>query len=217
MIFENRYLAGEHLSIILKNKIQDLSDTIILWILKWWAQVTYKLAEETWLNATFLSIRPIIIKNRKIWVITQDWSTVYNKVLIWKLWIDPEEIKEKEKQILEEVKFDKEKYDIHFKNFTWKQVIVVDDWVISWLTAAAAWRYVKENWANRIILATPVANSKLMEALKKFYNEIIVADAVEDRNFALSKFYMSYYSLWSEDIYEIIHKLKDKQLRINNW
>jgi len=215
MIFENRYLAGEHLSILIKNKIQDIDWSIIVWILKWWAQVTQKVAENLQLKTTFLAVKWVQYKNYKIWVVTQDGSTVFNKALIWKLWIDTEKVKELEKVSFEEAKNDKERYDLHFKNFEWKTVLVVDDWVVSGLTAAVAWRYLKQHWASRLILATPVANSKILEALRKFYNEIIVADAVEDRNFWLSKFYMSYYSLWTEDIYEIIHKLKDKNLRIS--
>ena len=215
MIFENRYLAGDHLSILIKNKIQDFSWMIIVWILRWWAQITQKVSENLWIKATFLPTKSFSYKWQKIWVVAPDWSTVFNKALIWKLWIDPEVVKNLQKEAFEEAKLEKERYDLHMNNFEWRSILVLDDWIITWLTAALAWKYLKQHWASKLIFATPVANSRIIDPLRKFYNEIIVADAVEDRNFWLSKFYMSYYSLWTEDVYEIVHKMKDENLRLS--
>jgi len=216
MIFENRYLAGDHLSILLKNKIQDFWDTILVGILKGGAPLTQKIAENLQSKATFLPVKGIFYKNYKIWVITQDGSTIFNKALIWKLGLSPEQVKELQKISFKEVLAEKERYNLHINNFEWKHLIVIDDGVVSGLTAAVVWKYLKEHWASKLILATPIANSKILEVLRKFFNEIILADAIEDRNFWLSKFYMSYYSLSNEDIYEIIHKLKDKDLWLAN-
>ena len=216
MIFDTRYAAGEHLSILIKNKIHDLTDTIILWILNWWAQVTQKVSENLWKPTTFVAIKWILHQTYKVWAITHDGLTVYNKALIWKLWLDPQQVKDLELEAFNDAKNEKEKFDLHFKDFTWKQVIIVDDWVVSGLTAAVAAKYAKQNWASRIILTVPIMNAKVLWPLNNLYDEIIVAETIEDRNFWLSKFYLSYYSLTTEDVYEIIHKLKEQWLFISN-
>ena len=214
MIFDTRYAAWEHLAILLKNKLQDFTDSIILGILNWGAQVTQKVAESIWKPTTFVVVKWITYQTTKIWAVTQDGLTVYNKALIWKFWLDPKQVKELEIEAFEDAKNEKEKFDLHFKDFAWKQVIVVDDWVVSGLTAAVTAKYLKQNWASRIILATPIINAKVFSVLNNLYNEIITIETIEDRNFWLSKFYLSYYSLTTEDIYEIIHKLKEKRLFI---
>jgi putative phosphoribosyl transferase len=216
MIFDTRYSAWEHLSILLKNKIQDFSDTIILWILNGWAQVTQKVAENIQKPTTFLVVKWILYQTTKIWAVSQDGLTVYNKAIIGKLGIDPAQVKQLENEFFNKAKIESEKFDLHFKDFTSKQVIIVDDWVVSGLTAAVAAKYAKQNGASRIILAVPVINSRVVGPLKNLYDEIIFAESIEDRNFWLSKFYLSYYSLSTEDVYEIIHKIKEKWLFLNH-
>ncbi len=214
MIFDTRYEAWEHLSILIKNKIQDFSDTLVLGILNWGAPVAQKISENLNKKCTFVVAKHLTYNNYNIWAITQDWTTVYNKAIIGKLGLTPEEVKNIQTETFEDVKYEKEKLDLHFKNFSSQQVLVVDDWVVSWLTAAVVWKYAKQNWAKRIILATPIINSQILNALNNIYDEIIVAESIEDRKFWLSKFYLSYYKLTTEDIYEIIHKLKEKNLFI---
>lgn len=212
MIFETRYKAWEHLSTFIKNKIQNLSNTVILWILKWWVPVTYQVSQDLDIPSSFLVVKNLTYKNNKFWVTTQNWINIYNKWKIAKLWIDPNILKEILKKSYEEAKYDKEKYWLYYNDYAWKQVIIVDDGCYTWLTAVAASKYVKQAWASRIILAIPVANNNILEQIKWFFDEIICIERTEDRTFNLSKYYMSYYSLWSEDLNELFYKMKEKWL-----
>lgn len=212
MIFETRYKAWEHLSTFIKNKIQDLSNTVILWILKWWVPITYQVSQDLDIPSSFLVVKNLIYNNNKFWVTTQNWINIYNKWKIAKLWIDPNILKEIQKKSYEEAKYDKEKYWLNYNDYAWKQVIIVDDGCYSWLTAVAASKYAKQAWASRIILAVPVANNNVLEQIKWFFDEIICIERTEDRTFNLSKYYMSYYSLWSEDLNELFYKMKEKWL-----
>ncbi len=212
MIFETRYKAWEYLSTFIKNKIHDLSDTIIVWILKWWLPVTYQVAQDLWLPSTFIVIKKLVYKQKTFWVITQWWVKIYNKNIISKLWLSTNDIKDIEDSTYEEVKYEKEKYWLFYNNFQWKQVIIVDDGIYTWFTAVAAAKQLKEWWASRIILAVPVANNQVLSKIKTFYDEIVCVETTEDRNFALSKYYMSYYKLIWEDVNELFYKMKEKEL-----
>ncbi len=212
MIFETRYKAWEYLSTFIRNKIHDLSNTVIVWILKWWLPVTYQVSQDLNIPSTFVVVKKLIYNNTTFWVISQWWTKLYNKTIIAKLGLSEHDVKDIEKQTYEEAKYEKEKYWLFYNDFQWKQVIVIDDGIYTWFSAVAAAKQLKEQWASRLILAIPVSNNKILSKLQTFYDEIVCVEPIEDRNFALSKYYMSYYKLIWEDVNELFYKLKEKEL-----
>ncbi len=212
MIFETRYKAWEYLSTFIRNKIHDLSNTVIVWILKWWLPVTYQVSQDLNIPSTFVVAKKLIYNNTTFWVITQWWIKLYNKSIIAKLWLSEYDVKDIEKQTYDECKYEKEKYWLFYNDFQWKQVIVIDDWIYSWFSAVAVAKQLKEQWASRLILAIPVSNNQILSKLQTFYDEIVCVEPIEDRNFALSKYYMSYYKLIWEDVNELFYKMKEKEL-----
>lgn len=212
MIFETRYKAWEYLSTKIANKIADYSNTIILGILKWALPIVYQVSQELNIPASFLVVKNLTYNDVKIWVTTSNGINLYNKWLIDKLWLDTMKVKEIQREKYEEAKYDKEKYDLYYNDYSWKQVIIIDEWIYTWLTAVAASKYAKQLGASRVILAVPVARSVVIDRIKNFFDEIICIETVEDRTFNLSKYYMSFYKLWSEDVNELFYKLKAKSL-----
>lgn len=57
-------------------------------------------------------------------------------------------------------------------------------------------------------MAVPVIKDKAINWISPFFDEMIYPEKSQDINFNLHKYYMSYYSLTSDDIIEIIQKIK---------
>jgi len=208
MIFQSRYEAWSYLWILLKNKIFDFSDTVILWILRGGSIIAQQLSLELGICVNFVIIKSLYYDGKKIWAVVQNWLTIYNKKLIWKLWLSEEEVEDIRKKAFEEAKDERERFWLKNYDFTWKQVVIVDDWVKTWFTAVAAAKFAKQSWARRIIFAFPVIRDKALAWIKNFFDEIIFPEVSDDSNFNLHKYYMSYYSLNSEEVMEVIQKLK---------
>lgn len=129
MIFQSRYDAWSYIATLLKNKIYDFSNTIILWILRGWSIIAQQVSTELHIPVTFLVVKNLYYEWKKIWTVLQDGSSVYNKKLIKKLWIPSDELEEIRKQAFEDAKNDKEKFWLHKYDFSWKKIIIVDDGV----------------------------------------------------------------------------------------
>jgi len=167
MIFETRYKAWEYLSIALKNKFQDFHNNILVGILKWWLPLTYQIAKELRIPTSFYVVKKLIYQHEyKLWVVTQDGTTIYNKKIIQKIWINNDEIKNIEKKSFDDAKYEKEKYWLFYNDYAWKTVIVIDDWVYSWFSAVAVAKDLKQKWASKLILAIPIANTTVLQQLQ---------------------------------------------------
>ena len=62
MIFENRYRAWEYLATSIKNKLHDLSNTILVGVMYSWTPVSYQTSLETHIPTTFFLLENYFLK-----------------------------------------------------------------------------------------------------------------------------------------------------------
>lgn len=110
-------------------------------------------------------------------------------------------VRQKEKEVQElgrELKLKVTPFEYKDKN-----AIVVDDGVATGATVIAATKYLKRNKVRKIILATPVISSDILEIIKKYFDSTIFLNSSVDF-FAVGQFYKHFDQVSNQEVRQIL-------------
>lgn len=85
-----------------------------------------------------------------------------------------------------------------------KIVILVDDGVATGTTAVAAAKFLRKKGAKEIILAIPVIAKDTLFRLKRYFDEVIYLDSVQDF-YAVSQFYQEFPQVSDDEVIDILN------------
>jgi putative phosphoribosyl transferase len=212
MIFQNRTHAGIMLGEYLKNnlKIINKNNWLILAIPRWGIPVAYEVWKILNIPISILVVKklaPFNLPEYWFWAMAPDWSIIYDKNYMYQLWVSEKDLKKIKEKTLNEIKKRIEKYALwKLPNVKWKNVIIIDDWIATWYTAAVAAMWAKNNWANKVILAIPVCPAYINKDIAKNFDKIICLYPAENFQ-AVWQFYIDFHQITDDEYFDYITRM----------
>jgi len=212
MIFKNREHAWKLLGEYLKQNllIDNPNNWIVLAIPRWGLPVAYRVWKTLNIPVDILVVKklaPLTLPEYGFWAMAPDWTIIYDKNYMYSLWVNDKDLEFIKSKTLKEINNRIQKYaNWKLPNVNWKNVIIIDDWVATWYTAAVAAMWAKNNSAKQIILAIPVCPADINEKLNKFFDKIFcLYSAIYFQ--AVGQFYKDFHQVEDEEFFEYIKKL----------
>lgn len=203
MIFRNRKEAGSILTGKLIKYIKQ--NTVILAIPRGGVPVGYEISQSYTLPLELVLIKKIGHPTNKEYAIGAASLTDY--------FIKDHEAADPE-YISEELRRIRNKMTALYSKFKGKQpppllkdkiVIIVDDGIATGNTMIATIQVVKESKPEKIIVATPVASSSAVKALKEIADDVI-AVYIPPEFYGVGAFYQDFEQVSDEEVVELINK-----------
>lgn len=203
MIFRNRKEAGSILAGKLIKYIKQ--NTVILAIPRGGVPVGYEISQSYTLPLELVLIKKIGHPTNKEYAIGAASLTDY--------FIKDHEAADPE-YISEELRRIRNKMTALYSKFKGKQpppllkdkiVIIVDDGIATGNTMIATIQVVKESKPEKIIVATPVASSSAVKALKEIADDVI-AVYIPPEFYGVGAFYQDFEQVSDEEVVELINK-----------
>lgn len=212
MIFKDRQDAGQKLAQALK-KYKDQKDTLILALPRGGVVTAFEIAKELNLPLDLVVPRKIGAPDNEeyaIGAITESGEGIFNQEVIDSLGIPKEylnkKIAEEKKEAQRRLKTYRQ--DRPILNLANKTVIIVDDGIATGLTMRAAIKSIKENKAQKIIVAVPVSAKDSLKEIGKEVDQIICLDAPLFFG-AVGAFYHDFGQTSDEEVIELMKQSKN--------
>lgn len=206
MFFKDRKDAGEQLG----NSLQKYKseNTVVLGIPRGGVVV----AAET---AIILNAPLDVIIPRKlgaphnpeiaIGAVTQDGTVIQDEVMVHRLGLTDAQINEMAEQVSEEIQRRLQKYrngktGLELRG---KTVIVVDDGIATGFTVQAALQSVRNDGADKLVLAVPVAPLDTVSALREMVDSLICL-YVPEVFYAVGQFYIDFDQTSDEEVIQLL-------------
>jgi len=218
MFFKDRYEAWLKLAELIKNKRLYWKDSLLIAIPRWWLPVAYKIAEELKIPVWILPVKKLApLAWPEYWFGAMDPDGIYLVDIPYAqaLWVDEIQFQQiKSKTLVEIVDKIKKYTNWNLPDVSWKNVIIVDDWVATWFTVAVAADWVRRHWAKKVILAVPVCPSDIWERLKRYFDLIICLSP--QQNFqAVWQFYEDFHQVEDSEFLNLRKALEKMNLIVN--
>jgi len=211
VIFKDRTDAGRLLAEKLAGRIGK--DGVVLAIPRGGVVVGAELARKLGLKLDLIIPRKIGSPQNPevaLGAIAQDGAAILDRRLIELLGVTDAELKEIMTYELEEIKRRMSLYrgSANHRNYTGKQIVVVDDGIATGYTMLAALRSARNLRPRELILAIPVAPPETLEILKKEVEHSVCL--LTPANFyAVGQFYESFDQTDDEEVVKILKELKE--------
>ena len=189
-MFEDRYHAWEILSEVLKGYLSQMNislDNVVVAILpRGWLPVAYRFLKDTWIDFVILPVKKIpspYSEEVSIGAIAPDGSYLIDHYLVNYLSISDEMLRILKNKAWKQIEERLKKYWISPKEFekvSEKLMIIVDDGIARWYTAAVAGRFLKNLWAQKVVLAVPICPYEAPNVLKANIDEIICLSPIKN-------------------------------------
>ncbi len=141
-----------------------------------------------------------------IGAVTEDGSTILNQDLVSYLNVPEKYIESEKRKQIEEIRRRIEKYRVKELNLKGRTVILVDDGIATGSTMFAAIKSVKNQKAEKIIIAVPVAPPETIDKMEREVDEVVCLYA--PRYFgAVGEFYQYFDQTTDEEVIDIIEEL----------
>lgn len=220
MLFENRTHAGKLIGELLKEKLEDKSNTIILAIPRGGAEIAYNMAKVLHIPFSLIIVRKLGIpwnEEAAFGSVDPDGITYIDEAVVRYARISKEEI---ERVKLKELKKIKERIDKFLggeePNVADKRVIIVDDGIATGYTVIAGVSYVKRKGAKEVMVAVPVCPEDSIPKIEKLCDRVFCFYKAKEGSFAVGMFYKDFKQLSDEEVMEIIEKAKEEGLFFQN-
>lgn len=210
MIFKDRVDAGKRLAEALAGHIGK--NGVVLAIPRGGVVVGAEVARKLGLRLDLIIPRKIGSPQNPevaLGAIAQDGSTILDRRLIDSLGVTDLELKEIMACELEEIKRRMSLYreSENHRNYTGKQIVVVDDGIATGYTMLAALRSARNLHPRELILAIPVAPPDTLEVLKKEVDRTVCLLTPVDF-YAVGQFYERFDQTSDEEVIKILKELK---------
>ena len=206
MIFESRKQAGQLLAKRLKKYKKD---SIILAIPRGGVVIGAEISNKLHLPLDLIIIRKLGAPGNPelaIGATTSKGGLLLDEELIDKLNISSKYIREEnDKQLYEAKRREKLYINEDRTVFTGKKVILVDDGIATGFTVEAAVHALKEELADKIIIAVPVAPLETVEKLKIEADDVVVISTPE-HFYAIGEFFASFPQVSDEEVIDLIEQ-----------
>ncbi len=213
MIFKDRTEAGKLLAEKLAGRIGK--DGVVLAIPRGGVVVGAELARKLGLKLDLIIPRKIGAPQNPevaLGAIAQDGAAILDHRLIELLGVTDTELKDIMTFELEEIKRRMSLYrgNVNHRNYTGKQLVVVDDGIATGYTMLAALRSARNLRPRELILAIPVAPPETLEILKKEVDHSVCL--LTPANFyAVGQFYEKFDQTDDEEVVKILKELKETE------
>ncbi len=207
MIFRDRQDAGKQLAEkLMKFKGEN---PIILAIPRGGAVVAREIAISLKAELTLIIPRKIgapYNPELAIGAVTEDGSTILDKGVISYLDVSEEYIESEKQKQINEIKRRIEKYRVKELKLKDRTVIIVDDGIATGSTMRAAIKSIKNQGAEKIIVAVPVAPPDTIEKMENEVDELICLYTPQYFN-AVGAFYQHFDQTTDKEVIGIIEEL----------
>lgn len=212
MAFKDRIEAGK----LLAEKLKQYrgKDVLVLAIPRGGAIIGYEIAKA--LQCELDVITPRKLKDKynpelAVGAVMHDGSIYLNQNIIKIRGLDEQYLKQEEKAELEESKrrFEKYRSGRPYPKIENRVVILADDGIATGATIMSASRYLKENKAKRIVVATPVIPNDTLAELKAEIDHIIYLE-VPLVFFAIGQFYEDFEQVDDQLVVKMLTKQWNK-------
>jgi putative phosphoribosyl transferase len=205
-MFEDRVDAAKQLCPKLE-KFSNKKDVIVIGLMRG-GLVTAKTISQV-LN---LKLKPLVVKKIQdpqnnelaIGAMTSLKDIFLNDALIKTLNISEFDINKQISIKWKEIRIISKTFNINYKGFKNKDIILVDDGVATGASVIAARDFLKKLGVNKIILATPVIATDTLKSIKKYFNEIICL-IKENDFYAVGQFYKNFEQISNQELARILN------------
>ena len=212
MLFKNRQEAGQLLADYLEKvlNIENPQSWIILFIPRWGIEIALEVSKKLWIKFAPLVVKklaPLHMPEYWFWAVDPDGYIIYDRNYMYALGVDDDMLWLIHQKTLEEVKQRVKKYSFgKLPDVNWKNVIIVDDWVATWYTAAVAASWAKRHGANKVILASPVCPADIDLRLWKYFDEIYCL--YKDPNLrAIWQYYLDFHQIEDDEYFSLLKSI----------
>lgn len=216
MKYENRSKAGEKLAEVIKKSYKHLIDNaIICAIPRGGVPVAYSVADK--LNIPF---NLVITKKLShpdnpevaIGAIAPDGTYELNERVQF-YGITGDKLDNIKNEALQKVENRIDKYiQDNLPKVKDKNVFVIDDGIATGFTAAVAGKYLKNQGANKVILAIPVCPKSSLSKVNDVFDDVICPSTIESYTFAVGAYYKDFHQNTDEELFDYIEKAKKNNL-----
>ena len=212
ILFKNRTDAGKKLADLMKE--YQGTDTLVLAIPRGGLIVGIEIARSLKLKIDLIIPRKIgapFNPEMAVGAVTQDKTIILNKILLDRLGLREEDLKE---QITQEVKEIDRRMRLyrksnHYPDYKQKNIILVDDGIATGYTIFASINSINKIFnPNNIILAVPVAPLEIIEKLESMANIIKCLHIPKDF-YAIGQFYENFVQVTDQEVIDLMEDIDD--------
>jgi predicted phosphoribosyltransferase len=221
MKYENRRKAGETLAgTIEENFKNEVQNWLILAIPRGGVPVAYSVSQK--LNIPFHLVITKKLTHPKnpevaIGAIAPDGTYELNERVKYYGFSD-NFLKDVKHKALQKVKKRIEKYsEGKYPEVEKKNLFVIDDGIATGYTALVAGKYLKNQGANRVVLAIPVCPTSSLERVREVYDDLICPHKIKSYAFAVGAFYEDFHQNTDQELYEYLEKADSQSLLYNKF
>jgi len=209
-VFEDRTEAGKRLASLLKERLKDKRNIIVLAIPSGGVPVAKEIAKALNAPLDLLIVRKVQIPwntEAGFGAMNLDGDVILNEELIKTLGLTEEEI-ERQIQKTWETLVDRNRLfrgNRPFPDIEGKTVVVVDDGLAGGYTLRAALEFLRKRNPKRVIVAVPTCSKDSAEKLLPFVDELYCLNVRDLYPYAVADAYRNWYDLTPQEVLEILN------------
>ncbi len=220
MLFENRTHAGKLTAELLRDKIEDRENTILLAIPRGGVEIAYNMAKVLNIPFSLIIVRKLGIpwnEEAAFGSIDPDGISYIDEAVVRYAKISKEEIERVKAKELTKIKERINKFlggkEPEVRD---KRVIIVDDGIATGYTVIAGISYVKRKGAKEVMVASPVCPEDAVLKIGKLCDRVFCFYKAKEGSFAVGMFYKDFKQLDDEEVLKIIERAKREGLFYQN-
>jgi len=209
-VFEDRTEAGKRLASLLKERLKDKRNIIVLAIPSGGVPVAKEIAKALNAPLDLLIVRKVQIPwntEAGFGAMNLDGDVILNEELIKTLGLTEEEI-ERQIQKTWETLVDRNRLfrgNRPFPDIEGKTVVVVDDGLAGGYTLRAALEFLRKRNPKRVIVAVPTCSKDSAEKLLPFVDELYCLNVRDLYPYAVADAYRNWYDLTPQEVLEVLN------------
>ncbi len=208
MIFLNREDAGRKLALLLKERIKEPKNFLILAIPRGGVPVAGEVSRELGMPLSVVVVRKLGIpwnEEAAFGSIDPNGNVYLDEETVNYLGLGKGTIHEVKEREYAELKRREEIFVPEgYPNMQGKRVIVIDDGIATGYTAIAAGQFARSKGAIEVWLAVPVCPSNIGNKVKSTFDKVFCFHKAETPSFAVGMFYQDFHQLTDDEVLDLL-------------